>query len=117
MMNRDAPTARAVALPVTTLDVVAWNPAWRRLLPLWRHAVWTSLVFALAAWALSVRLEVAGLQRDLARNARLEREAVVLNERLQLEWSVRRRTATIEAVAGTLGLREDVGLVRVASRP
>jgi hypothetical protein len=90
---------------------------WTHLIPLWRHAVWLALLFGVCAMSVSTRIEVQALHKDLSRNARLQREAVVLHERLQLEWSVRRRTAAIEAVADEMALSSTASLVPLGSRP
>lgn len=109
-MNRQPP---ALTLPAADVEVVPWTSPWVRLVPLWRHAVWLVVFFGICAFAVSIRVDVASLNKDLARNARLKREAVVLHERLELEWSVRRRTAAVEALAAGLGLAEEVPLVQV----
>jgi len=116
-MDRPADLPRATAIPAPDIEVRALAGSWRRLLPLWRHAVWAGLFFVVCAMSLSVRLDVAGLQKDLARNARQLHEATVLQERLRLEWSVRRRTAHIEAVALQMGLADQVPLVTVEDSP
>jgi len=115
----DRPTAipRAVAFPAPDIEVHSFTGHWHLLLPLWRHAVWGVLFFVLLALSVSVRLDVTGLHKDLARTDRLQRDAVVLNERLTLERAVRRRGASLSQVATTMGLSGDVTLVRVEARP
>lgn len=116
-MDRPVTLPRATAFPAPDVEVHAHAGHWRQLLPLWRHVVWGALFFALLAMSVSVRLDVMDLQKDLARNDRLQRDAVVLNERLSLEMAVRRRAASLSQVASTMGLSRDVALVRVEARP
>jgi len=116
-MERTLNSARAASIPAPDVEVHSWVSPWSHLVPLWRHAAWLAILFAVCAVSVSIRIEVQGLQNDLSRNARLQREAVVLHERLQLEWSVRRRTAAIEAVADRMALTSAVPLVSVEGRP
>ena len=106
---------RALTIPAADVEVGAWSSPWIRLVPLWRHAVWLALFFGICAFAVSIRVDVARINKDLARNARLQKEATVLHERLELEWAVRRRTAAVEALAAGLGLTEEVALVQVGA--
>ena len=90
-----------------------WQVGARRLLPLWRHAVWLfTLFFVLAAWV-QVRLDVQQLRADLDRNHRMSREARILNDRLRLEMDARRRASHAEAVAARLGMTGAASVVRV----
>ena len=101
-----------LAFPAAQGEAATWTSPWVRLLPLWRHGVWLTVLFAVSAMAVSIRLDVHQLQRDLDRNARMHREARVLHERLELEWAVRRRTAAVEAMAGGLGLGAEAPVSR-----
>ena len=100
-------------LPTAGVEVVPWASPWTSLIPLWRLGVWFAIVFVVAAASVTVRLDVARLQKDLARNAVLFREAQVLNERLQLEWDVRRRTAAVEFIASHMSMSSDLTMVPV----
>ena len=82
-----------------------------RLLPLWRHALWFVLLFAAFAGYVSVRLDVQQLRKDLDRNARAQREAHILNDRLRLEQDTRRQASTMEAVASELQLNRSARVV------
>ncbi len=84
-----------------------------RLWPLWRHAVWVVALFLVSAVAVSVRLDVHQLRRDLDRNARTQREAQVLNERLRLEIDARRRAVAVDSVADAMGMGADIRVVRL----
>jgi cell division protein FtsL len=107
---------RTLALP--TADLIApaartWQVGARRLLPLWRHAVWlVALFLVLAAWV-QVRLDVQQLRADLDRNNRMSREARIMNDRLRLEMDARRRASNVEQVAVRLGMNGDAAVVRV----
>jgi len=106
---------RTLALPTTLLAPATsgWRLGLRRLIPLWRHAVWLGALFiVLAAWA-QVRLEVQSLRTDLDRNSRHAREARILNDRLRLEMDARRRAVHVEAMAGRLAMTADAQVVRV----
>lgn len=116
-MARTVSMPRATTFPAPDVEVQSFTGHWHLLLPLWRHAVWGVLFFVLLAMSVSVRLDVTALHKDLARNDRLQREAVVLNERLTLERAVRRRGTALAQVATTMGLSADVALVRVEERP
>lgn len=84
-----------------------------RLLPLWRYAVFTVCLFAVTAFAVAVRLDVQQMRKDLDRNARAQREAGILNDRLHLEMDARRRAAAVEVVAQRLQLGAGAQIVRV----
>jgi len=107
---------RTLALP--TIERIApaargWQVGGRRLLPLWRYAVWLAALFlVLAAWV-QVRLDVQQLRADLDRNTRMSREARIMNDRLRLEMDARRRASNVEAVAAQLGMSGDAVVVRV----
>ncbi|MBW2253538.1 MAG: hypothetical protein JRI25_02935 [Deltaproteobacteria bacterium] len=116
-MEHTLNAARAPSFPAPDVEVHSWVSPWTHLVPLWRHAAWMALLFAVCAASVSTRIEVQALHKDLSRNARLQREAVVLHERLELEWSVRRRTVAIEAVADQMALSSAVPLVAVEARP
>ena len=116
-MDRPLSVPRSTAFPAPDVEVHSFGGHWQQLLPLWRHAVWAVLFFVLLAMSVSIRLDVTALHKDLARNDRLQRDAVVLNERLRLERAVRRRAATLEQVATVMGLSHDVALVRVEPNP
>ena len=103
----------ALALPATHVDVAGWTSPWVRLLGLWRHAVWASLFFGVCAASVSVRLDVQQLRVNLDRNARFSQQAQVLQERLQLEQDVRRRSAAVEAVAEMLVLTDRPAIILV----
>jgi hypothetical protein len=120
-MERTAPIARRSAadvldvptgLPSETLD---WSTAWQRLIPLWRHGVWFMAVFAVLAAAVSVRLDVQQLKKDMDRGTRAQRESTVLNDRLRLEVDARRRVAAMEAVAAGLEMGPEASVVRIGS--
>lgn len=102
-----------VALPAPDVEVVGWTSPWRRLLPLWRHAVWMGSCFVLAAIAVGVRVEVQELRKDIERAESQQREARLLHERLQLEVDARRRTAAVEAVAAELAIVTPASVERV----
>jgi len=106
---------RTLAIPSALIAPTAssWRLGLRRVLPLWRHAVWLVALFVvLAAWV-QVRLDVQQLRTDLDRNSRHTREARILNDRLRLEMDARRRAVNVEAVAGRLAMTEDAAVVRV----
>ena len=81
----------------------SWAVPWARLLPLWRHAVWLTALFAVLAAAVVIRLDVQRLQMDLDRNDRAQSSAVVLHERLALELDARSRLQALEGHAVSLG--------------
>lgn len=85
----------------------------RRLVPLWRHVVFAACLFAVSAFAVAVRLDVQGMRKDFDRNARLQREARVLNDRLHLEMDARRRAVAMEVVAGQLALSSSAEIIKV----
>ncbi|MCO4747444.1 MAG: hypothetical protein KC912_21770 [Proteobacteria bacterium] len=103
----------AVALPAPDVEVVGWASPWRRLVPLWRHAVWIGSGFALVAMAVSVRVEVQELRKDIERAEFRHREAGLLHERLQLEVDSRRRAVAVEAVASELAVGTPAKVERV----
>lgn len=103
----------AVALPAPDVEVVGWSSPWRRLVPLWRHGVWMTSCFVLAAMAVSVRVEVQELRKDIERAEYRQREAGLLHERLQLEVDARRRAAAVEAIATELSVGAHVQVERV----
>lgn len=86
-----------------------------RLRPLWRYVVFTVCLFAVTAFAVGVRLDVQQMRKDLDRNARMQREAGILNDRLHLEMDARRRAAAVEVVAASLALGADARIIRVES--
>lgn len=88
-----------------------------RLVPLWRHAVWFVALFVVSAVAVSVRLDVQQLRKDLDRHARMDTEARVLNERLRLERDSRRRAVAVEAIAQSMGVDQEVHVVRIEEAP
>ena len=92
-------TAPSISLPAPDIEVTTWVNPWTRVLPLWRYGVWLALL-----------VEGLGL-------AVLQREAQPLNERLRLEWDVRRRTEAMEGLAGQLQLTADASMVRVGRAP
>ena len=85
----------------------------RKLLPLWRHGVWLGALFVVLACAVAVRLDVQQMRKDLDRNTRAQREALILNERLQLEVDSRRRAVAMEAVAAQLAMTTEARIVSV----
>ena len=106
---------RTLALPTHLIAPAtsSWRRGVRRVLPLWRHAVWLAALFVvLAAWV-QVRLDVQQLRTDLDRNSRHTREARILNDRLRLEMDARRRAVNVEAMAGRLAMTADAAVVRV----
>lgn len=111
------PDPQVTTLPETPAPALTRPALWRRLLPLWRHAVWATVLFAVCAVAVSVRLDVQQLRKDLDRNARLEHEARLLNERLRLEVDARRRVLAVEQYAGALALGVDARVVNVSALP
>ena len=100
---------QAAALPVPQVVVPQWSAS--RLVPLWRHGVWLAAVLDVAMTALAVRLDVQQLPKDLDRHTRLQRDAVVLNERLHLELDARSRAVALEALASELELGSDAVVV------
>ena len=62
---------------------------------------------------MAVRLDVQGMRKDFDRNARLQREARVLNDRLHLEMDARRRAVAMEVVAGQLALGASAEIIRI----
>lgn len=111
---RPVPDPQVTTLPESPAPAIPRVALWRRLLPLWRHAVWAVVLFAVCAVAVSVRLDVQQLRKDLDRNARLEHEARLLNERLRLEIDARRRVVAVEQYAGALALGADARVVTLA---
>jgi sensor domain CHASE-containing protein len=85
------------------------------LKPLWRHAVWLAVLFVVCGIAVSVRLDVQQTRKDLDRNARMEREARVMNERLRLELDARRRVKAVQEVADAMHLGPGARVVRIAA--
>lgn len=91
----------------------AWSDGWRRLIPLWRHAVWLMSLFAVLSVAASIRLDVQQMRKDLDRHNRVAREARILNDRLRLEVDARRRAVAMEQAAARLQLGPHATIVRV----
>ncbi|MEQ1506070.1 MAG: hypothetical protein ABMB14_27810 [Myxococcota bacterium] len=87
----------------------------RRLVPLWRHAVWLVALVALLAIWVDIRVDVQQLRSDLDRSGRALREARVQNERLRLELDARRRALAMEGLARGMGISDDAAIVRVAA--
>ena len=107
---------RTTSLPQTTPVGVRESlrtPELRRLLPLWRHGVWLCSLFAVLACAAAIRLDVQQMRKDLDRNTRAQREARILNERLQLEVASRRRAVAMEAIAVQLAMTSDARIIPV----
>ncbi len=97
-----SPSPHATALPAPRVLAPQWSAS--RLIPLWRHGVWFAAMFVVAMTAIAVRLDVQQLHKDLDRHTRLQREAVVLNERLSLELDARSRAVALEVLATQLEL-------------
>ena len=112
----DQPQVREVtiALPAPDVEVRGWVSPWRRLLGLWRHGVWIGSCFALLAVAVSVRVEVQSLRKDIERAEARQREAALLQERLLLEVSARTRAASMERLAVEMNLATPAVVERVA---
>lgn len=91
------------SVSVGTLSSSTWSVPWTRLVPLWRHAVFLIALFVVLAAAVVIRLDVQRLEMALDRNDRAQRGAEVLNERLLLELSARRRLQATEGLAAGLG--------------
>jgi hypothetical protein len=107
---------RASTVPQTTPSGVRdalRTPDLRRLLPLWRHGVWLCSLFVVLASAAAIRLDVQQMRKDLDRNTRAQREARILNERLELEVASRRRAVAMEAVAAQMAMSADARMVSV----
>ncbi len=102
--------SRSAGLHLGRLDLA-------HLRPLWRYAVFAACLFGVTAFAVAVRLDVQQMRKDLHRNARLQREARILNDRLHLELDARRRAVAVEAVAARLHLGPRARIVRVEDAP
>ena len=89
----------------------------RELLPLWRHAIWLVLLFAVTGFAVSVRLDVQSMRKDLDRNARLIDDARLTHDRLQLELDARRRVVAVDAVADALNLIPGAKVIDLGTTP
>jgi len=102
-----SPPRPAVARP--------WAPVpdLSRLRPLWRYAAFGGCLFLVTAFAVAVRLDVQQMRKDLHQNARMQREALILNDRLRLEMDARRRAAAMEVVAARMALGAEAQIVRV----
>ncbi len=110
-----APAAEAPAVEAPIPSVPALGATVRRLIPLWRHAVWVVSLFAvLAAWV-QVRVDVQQLRTDLDRNGRATREARIVNDRLRLEVDSRRRAVAVEALAAQLQMTSQVPIVHLTA--
>jgi hypothetical protein len=108
-------TATATALPSRSADRTSTAGALRRLVPLWRHAVWlVSLVGLVLVWV-DVRVDVQQLRSDLRKSEAARREAQAENEHLRLELASRRRAIAMEAAGRQLALTGDVGLATVSA--
>ncbi|MEZ4317560.1 MAG: hypothetical protein R3F61_08645 [Myxococcota bacterium] len=88
----------------------------RRLLPLWRHAVFMAALFGVSGAGAMVRLEVQQLRKDLDRTSKAILDARVLNDRLTLEREARSRVVVVEAAATALGLSSAARLESVERR-
>jgi len=113
-MELTSPRANPVpqSTPMGVRDALR-APDLRRLLPLWRHGVWLCSLFAVLASAAAVRLDVQQMRKDLDRNTRAQREARILNERLELEVASRRRAVAMEAVAAQMAMSADARMISV----
>ncbi len=87
---------------------------WKRLIPLWRHAVGVVAIFIMLAVGVTIRLDVQRLQMDLDRNDRAHRAAVILHERLELELDVRRRMQAMELEAEKIGATPEATLIHLS---
>ncbi len=108
------PTA---TLPAPDVEIGAWETPWKRLLPLWRHAVWLMALFVLCAISVGVRLDVQKARIELDRNAAMQAEARIVNERLTLEYDARRRAVAMENVASHFALGGNSRVVTVGGAP
>lgn len=79
----------------------------------WRFGAFSVCLFAVTAFAVMVRLDVQSVRKDLSQNARTQREAGILNDRLRLEMDARRRAVAVEVVATNLDLGPDARIVMV----
>jgi hypothetical protein len=94
----------SIALPSPDVELGGWASPWRRLLPMWRHVVWMGGCFVIAAVAVAVRVDVQDLRKDVERTQDMQKEALLLHERLQLEVDARHRAAAVEAMATELAI-------------
>jgi sensor domain CHASE-containing protein len=105
-------TAPAVSLPMIAagVDVAA---AWDRLRPLRPYLVLAVALFLVTLVAVVVRLQVQSLEIDLDHNDRAQRQATVLNERLELELRARRRLQAVQGYAAQIQATPEATIVRV----
>ena len=85
-----------------------WPGTLRRLIPLWRHAVWVVALFALVVLWVDVRVDTQALRSDLRRSESARRAALEENEHLRLELDSRHRALAMEAAGQSLGLSGEV---------
>ena len=110
-MERTLTRAGVRPVPQSGLKIGKFELA--SLRPLWRYAVFTACLFAVTAFAVAVRLDVQQMRKDMHRNARMQREATILNDRLHLEMDARRRAAAVEVVAQRMQLGPKARIVSV----
>ncbi len=111
------PVSAGATTTLLPLQEIVGAGARARLLPLWRHATWLVALFIVAAFAVSVRLQVQEFRKDIDRMGRQEHEAEVLNERLHLEMDARRRASAMEQIATRMELGSAAHVVRLEGTP
>jgi len=106
-------TTRSVTshIPSADVELQATASPWMGLLSLWRYGVWFAVLFGVLVLAVSTRIAVRQSVLDLERNASLTREAILQQERLQLEVHTRRRAVLLEAYAAEMELTAGAPLV------
>jgi len=90
---------------------------WRQFLPLWRHLSWLACVIFLVACQALIRVDVQRMRTELARNAVVQGQAQLLQQRLELEQDVRNQASALELRGQSLGLADDVRLVWLREAP
>ncbi|MFT4625240.1 MAG: hypothetical protein ACI8PZ_003908 [Myxococcota bacterium] len=84
-----------------------------RLRPLWRHAVFALILFAVSAAHVYVGVGVSQARTDLDRISGSNDRARLLNQRLELEIATRSRTVRMEEVAAHLEMTPGTKVLRL----
>lgn len=108
-MNRTQTRAPMTTLTAASVGYIGLP----KLKGFWRFGVFLLCLFGVTAFSVMVRLDVQSVRKDLVQNARTQREAGILNDRLRLEMDARRRAVAVEVVATNLELGPDARIVTV----
>lgn len=101
-MTRPGRSARTASSPDVSLATLVIP--WKRLLPMWRVAVFSTVVLGLAMTNLAVRLSTIQLRKDIQTVEARQMAAEQVRARLELDRASRHAAVPLESVAAALGL-------------